>query len=113
MKFNCNKLFLLSIYLLLGLTIIGCGTTDRVEDKKVDAKIFAQDAIEDRLLSPSSAKFPSYNDFHVTEIGKDKYRVESYVDAGNAYGAILRRNFVIELTITGEDSYIVNSVNLR
>jgi hypothetical protein len=56
----------------------------------------AQGTIAGRLTAPSTAKFPSclLGDVAVTQNPeKDLWRVDSYVDAQNAFGAMVRTRF--------------------
>ena len=54
---------------------------------------YIQIYVERQLKSPGSAKFPFGGSRHVTPLGGDRYRVNSYVDAQNAFGANVRTNF--------------------
>jgi hypothetical protein len=54
---------------------------------------YMQIAVEQRLKSPKSADFPFGGSRHVTPLGGDRYRVNSYVDATNSFGAEIRTNF--------------------
>ena len=49
--------------------------------------------VEKGLKAPATADFPWYSENYVTKLGGAKYRVESYVDAQNSFGAQLRTNF--------------------
>ena len=46
-----------------------------------------------RLKSPKTADFPFGGSRHVTYLGNRRYRVASYVDSQNGFGATLRTNF--------------------
>lgn len=65
------------------------------------AKICAVKAVEDNLKSPSTADFCSYNDMTATNLGGDKWKVTGYVDAQNSFGATMRENWTVTLTLTG------------
>ena len=54
---------------------------------------YMQIAVQQRLKNPRSADFPFGGSRHVTPLGADRYRVSSYVDAKNSYGAEMRTNF--------------------
>lgn len=49
--------------------------------------------VKKRLKSPSSASFPFGGAQGVTPLGSGRYRVSSYVDAQNSFGATLRQPF--------------------
>ena len=67
---------------------------------------YAQEVIQDELLSPSSAVFPKFEPEFVTQRTKTivhegiEFRVHTvtaYVDSDNAFGAHVRCNFVVEI----------------
>lgn len=66
------------------------------EDDKMLAYTYAQNYVKDQLKSPSSAKFPTYEDSFVTMTG-DTVRVSAYVDADNSFGANIRTNFTVKM----------------
>lgn len=70
-------------------------------DEARDAKVCAVKAVKDSLKSPSTADFCSYNDMTATSLGGDKWKVTGYVDAQNSFGATLRENWTVTLTLTG------------
>lgn len=71
--------------------------------------------VKDKLASPSTAKFPNIftRDEHTTYIGSNQYRITSYVDSQNGFGAVGRTRFsgVVEEKGTYEWSLI--SLDLR
>ncbi len=71
---------------------------------KIDAWVCAQDVVENKLKSPSTAKFCSYNSDNVKDLGNGKYEVVGYVDAQNGFGATVRKYFIVTLTLT-ENGY--------
>jgi len=97
----CNKRMLrvVSVLLLLSLTIplfAACGSSDR----KKDAWVCAIDVVENRLKSPSTADFCSYPEATITDLGNNRYRIKGYVDAQNSFGATVRSQFTVTLTLT-------------
>ncbi len=54
---------------------------------------YMQQFVEKKLKSPSSADFPFGGSRHVTPLGGGRYKVDSYVDANNSFGAQLRTHF--------------------
>lgn len=59
--------------------------------------VATQEYVEGQLLSPSSAKFRFGGFRDVVNLGNDRYRVDSYVDAQNGFGAEIRRKFTCEV----------------
>ena len=69
-------------------------------DNSTMAYITMEDFVTQRLKSPKSAEFPGVFDGrgdHVKYLGNQKYRIISYVDAQNSFGATIRNNFVGEI----------------
>lgn len=58
-----------------------------------DACSAAQYFIKEKLKSPSTAVFQSYNEMRVSREGND-FVVSGYVDSQNGFGAMLRSDFM-------------------
>ena len=63
------------------------------EDDIHGAWAYTQLFVEKRLKSPKSADFPFGGYRHVTSLGGGRYKVQSYVDAKNAFGVEIRTDF--------------------
>ena len=67
---------------------------------KAEAWAYCKTAVEQELKSPSTAKFKGMFDdplSDVTSLSSGRYRVESWVDAQNGFGAMIRSTFVCEI----------------
>ncbi len=91
---------LLSLLLIAMLCVLGAGSSDtqksKTESKTGDvhgAWVYMQSFVEKRLKSPKSADFPFGGYRHVTELGAERYKVNSYVDSQNSFGANIRTHF--------------------
>lgn len=87
----------------------------RTADNSTMAYIMMEDFVEDRLKSPKSAEFPGIFDgrqSHTKKIGPHTYRINSYVDAQNSFGATIRNRFVGEIEQTGENSWRLKSLDI-
>ncbi len=64
----------------------------------------AEDFVERRLKSPSTAKFPKTMERsnHITDLGGGKFEINSWVDSQNSFGATIRTNFSCTVAIDGE-----------
>lgn len=80
----------------------GGSTSSSSSDRSIDAWVCAEKAVQDTLKSPSTAEFCSYPDADITYLGASKYKIVGYVDAENSFGATLRKNFTVTLTLTDE-----------
>lgn len=118
---NAIKHFFLSI--ILGIVLIGCGSDEppkspdawKQENNWSMAYIMMEEYVKQRLKAPSGAEFPGVFDGmqdHITSLGDQKYRIVSYVDAQNSFGAKIRVGFVGEIQQTSEEQWQLLSLNL-
>ena len=76
------------------------GVSGGFENDERDAWVCAQNVVESRLKSPSTADFCSYPEATVTDLGSNRYKITGYVDAQNSFGAVVRSYFTVTLTLT-------------
>lgn len=76
-----------------------------IEETEIKAYVVvaAQTKVEDYLKSPSTADFPW--SIEPLKINDSTYTVVSYVDAQNGFGAMIRANFMVEVTIDRQTKY--------
>lgn len=69
--------------------------------EKTDIQTRCQNGVKSILKSPSTAKFPNITNWY---IGKDKEKivVQSYVDAQNSFGAMIRSEFQVIFSSSGD-----------
>jgi hypothetical protein len=68
------------------------------------ARAVCKDYVRDRLKSPRSADFPLL-DWDIAKLSNGTYRVRSYVDAQNSFGANIRTRFACTVLVTDADHY--------
>lgn len=85
------------------------GGGGRLEDG-VLANMYCENLVKTRLKAPSSAKFAGYSNSVATPIGARKFRVSSYVDAQNSFGATLRNRYTCVVDFAA-DTATVESMN--
>ena len=80
---------------------------DRESEDNLD-KLAAYDVaanfVKSSLREPMSAEFPGRKRLdHVTSLGNNRYRIDSWVDSQDTYGAMTRRGFtcIVEINKTG------------
>ena len=74
------------------------------------AYIWSQYYVKMHLKSPNSAKFPSQlwtNDVRVSYLGDGRYKVRSYVDSQNSFGAMIRTHYTCELQYSELSSVMI------
>jgi hypothetical protein len=112
-----NKKSIISIIIISIFVFLALGSSDSDDNSssgpdKLDAKIMAQQFLEERLKAPSTADYPWVEtDKVVTELSNDKYRYQSYVDAENSFGAKVRTNFEIVVQYVGDDKWKLISID--
>lgn len=82
-------------------------TTKEVTDENLQGMLLAnaQSVVKDHLKSPSSAKFPwSFSEYKFIDEGSSSkhsgyhtYKIQGPVEAENAYGALLKGTFTVEI----------------
>ena len=59
------------------------------------ARVMACDFVKENLTAPATARFPWSSDAYQIIETQGRYKVESYVDSQNAFGAQIRKKFVV------------------
>lgn len=65
---------------------------------------YSKDFVKQNLKSPSTAEFPGTSEKikHTTYLGGDKYKIESWADSQNSFGAMVRTKFSCTITFVGD-----------
>ncbi len=71
--------------------------------------------VKERLRSPSTSKFPGAleRSDHVQYLGNQKYKINSWVDSQNAFGATIRTHFSGEIMQVDKDNWKLISLDLK
>jgi len=79
--------------------------TDSCSGKHVEAYYAAEKFVKQELKSPSSTKFPSLSEKsqHVKNSYNCSYKIDSWVDSQNSFGAMIRTKF--SCTVVFENGY--------
>ena len=75
------------------------------QHEAVEAYVVCQQFVEDQLRAPSTAEFGGPYSQVTTHNGGGEYTVRTYVDAENAFGAMIRNDFTCTVQHTSGDSY--------
>jgi hypothetical protein len=103
-KSGCATLFILGIILLGIFYFIGSGDNSETNPTKLLAYSYAEDFVEQKLKSPSTAEFPSGSEksSHIKDLGKGEYKITSWVDSQNGFGAIVRSKYTCLIIFTDD-----------
>ena len=83
-----------------------------IKDYRINAYVMSQDFIEDYLVSPSTADFPSYSAINVIQTG-NRYKVEAYVDSQNLLGGTVRTNYYMILERSEDGGWYKISCDIK
>ena len=105
---GCLTVFIIGVVLLIIFYIIGSNgdnSSPSSSTNKFLAYNYAENFIEKKLKSPSTADFPgvSEKDKHITDLGGGKYKINSWVDSQNGFGATIRTNFSCTIIFEGDN----------
>ena len=75
------------------------------------ARIKCEEAASANLKAPSTSKFAPYSETHVLDLGNWQYRVQSYVDAENSFGAHIRTPYTCTVECNAVDSCAVTKLH--
>ena len=96
---------LISIACLALFMLLAIGSTDDGPKTpgKIEAYVYHKYFIKNRLKSPSTAEFFSYDASRVSKINNSTFKIRGYVDAQNGFGAMIRTNYsIVVKNETGE-----------
>ncbi|MEK7101269.1 MAG: hypothetical protein AAB921_04195 [Patescibacteria group bacterium] len=79
-----------------------------------DTEVFvdAQGVILKALKSPSTAKFPSSSHATIVRGKDDVFKVDSYVDSQNGFGAMIRSEWSVLFQYVGDDKLTVYAISI-
>lgn len=77
----------------------------------ITAYVMAQQFVKRQLRSPATAEFPPLREAIVLNMGDGRFYVSAYVDAANAFGALIRTPFQSVIRREG-DNWFAESVEL-
>lgn len=74
----------------------------------------AKEFVLERLKAPATAEWPRGSAYYsCTELGHNRYRVTSFVDAENIFGAKIRTRFVAVVKYEGKGRWSLESLEMR
>lgn len=85
---------------------------------KLDAGIMSERFVEKKLVSPGTAKFPSWwndhdKDVQVIDWGDGRFHVMGWVDSQNSFGGLIRTKYLCELHTDDGETWTLDSLVLE
>lgn len=102
---------LVVVLLLVGAFTGDDDDTPSNEDLRYNAHGLCKNWVEELLKAPSTAEHPSIDDASILESGTH-WIVNSYVDAQNGFGAMLRTGYRCEIEPAGDDRWRLVDISL-
>jgi hypothetical protein len=107
-----HKHIIFLFVILFSLELLGCSNSDTKEPSRLDAYVISQQFVQQKLKAPSSADFPVFDENMVITNDDKRFKVESYVDAQNSFGATVRTRYVCIVTHIEKDKWELNTIQL-
>lgn len=110
-----KKAFLFALLAIFMFTVTGCGgePKPKKEHSTASASVMAEELVKQKLKSPGSAKFASVYDQQISDLGEGRYRITSYVDSQNSFGALIRTNYVCTVKYAGENKWVLEEFQVK
>jgi hypothetical protein len=109
-KVSRKMLIILGVCILIWLPLLfsnngnSSNSLPKEKDYSITAYVQSKGYVKTFLKSPATANFP-YMDYQAKNLGDNRFIVSSYVDSQNAFGALLRSNWVVTIQYLGGDDY--------
>lgn len=106
----------LVVILLIGglwlLAQLGDHTDDKCGDA-LGAYLMSERFMKRRLKAPSTASFAGHHNSTTTRLDCALWRVSSYVDAQNGFGAMVRTRYTAVLSFDGQKAWTLKSLDTQ
>ena len=118
MKISSLKQKILSLFSIVILGVFALGSLDddpnawKGKKDPIGAYIMMEEFVKKQLKAPASAEFPDYSKAFVKEAENHKYEIQSYVDAQNSFGALIRTKYIGEIEQVDDKNWQLNSLHL-
>lgn len=111
-KIGCLAILIIFAVVGLWVTLSGGSSSKPKSPDGLDAYVMSQIYVEKQLKAPSSAKFPVFDNSMVVPLGDNRFKVTSYVDAQNSFGAMVRTPYTCTIKNTGGDKWLLETIKL-
>lgn len=88
--------------------------TAEYEPSQYGALVMCEKVVKDQLVAPRSARFPSADQVAISQFDSDvpTWTVVGFVDSQNKMGAMLRTDYLCEITYIGDERWHVEKLEL-
>jgi hypothetical protein len=77
-------------------------------------RTMSKEFVKANLKAPSSARFPFYpSEYVIEDLGSGRYRVASWVESENSFGAMLRSPYAVEMRYLGAGQWQLDAIVIQ
>lgn len=111
-----GTLFALALFAVVGFFVwrgcsaTGSGSDGGVQCDEMNARVAAEQFVTDNVKSPSTAEFGAGPEWKITNTEGNRWSVVSWVDAQNAFGAVVRAKFHAVVVCKGDGNWTLESL---
>lgn len=108
--FGVVFLLIISVVVIYGVKWLFFGDNDKPQPQAqeqeeysdIEAYVEAQFIIEEFLKSPATAEYPAVSNATIQRLNDDGFKVTSYVDSQNSFGAMVRSEWMVLFQYVGD-----------
>ena len=109
---GCMGCLVLIIVIVIISALVGSCGDNKKEPENIRLTVFLWSEIEvkNNLKSPTTAKFPLDYENMVSDMGNNNFKVSSYVDSQNGFGAIIRTYYTCDVQYISKENCLVSNL---
>jgi len=109
---SCCLIFVTMVFMCAGgCQLLIMNSPEPAEHSSSMAYVMSQHFVEQRLVSPGTAKFP-WGAPSATDMGNGVYQIRAYCDSQNRLGATIRTNYTCTMKYIGNGKWECSDLNL-
>lgn len=99
---GCGVLVIAAIIMLAAFGVFNSTPPD---GDKSSAEAMCEKFVSKQLRAPATAKFSGMDDTSIAPLGDRQWKAVGYVDAQNAFGALIRNDYSCTVRYLGDDKW--------
>ena len=107
--------FIAIVVMVVVVVWAGANSEEYAEDTaRTSARSHAQTFVKRHLKAPATAEFPwGMDEYSIVSLGDGRWKVSSYVDAQNGFGAMVRSQWDVTLRRKEDGSAWLEDINIH
>ncbi len=112
LKWTVGGLCVLGVFIWCGVLLVSDGRRHPMSGNESSAHAITRQFVEDILVSPATADWP-WQAKEINYLGEGRYRVRTYVDSQNRFGAVIRSDVDAVVKWTTGDTWKLESLSVE